>query len=69
MQTQLLVSTNLAQKLMAMQQSFLCACNNTVVPSLSLQIQEKFDKGEQLMVTIISAMKDEAAIAVKNMPK
>lgn len=36
---------------------------------LGKEIQEKFDKGEQLMVTVLKAIDDEMAIACKNMPK
>lgn len=36
---------------------------------LGKDIQAKFDSGEQLMITVISAMGEECAIAMKNMPK
>ena len=36
---------------------------------LGKEIQERFEKEEQLLVTVLSAMDEEAAIAVKNMPK
>ena len=33
------------------------------------EINTKFEGGDQLLVTILSAMDEERAIAVKNMPK
>lgn len=36
---------------------------------LGKEIQTRFDNSEQLLVTVISAMTEEAAIQVKNMPK
>ena len=36
---------------------------------LGKEIQSKFDNKDQLMVTVICAMDEEAAIQVKNMPK
>lgn len=36
---------------------------------LGKEIQSKFDAGDQLLVTVISAMAEEAAIQIKNMPK
>ena len=36
---------------------------------LGKDIQSKFDAGEQLLVTVISAMGEECAIQMKNMPK
>ena len=36
---------------------------------LGKEIQERFEKDEQLLVTVLTAMDEEAAIAVKSMPK
>lgn len=36
---------------------------------LGKEIQERFEKEEQLLVTVLAAMDEEAAIAVKSMPK
>ncbi len=36
---------------------------------LGKELKTRYDSGEQLLVTIIAAMDEEMAIAVKNMPK
>ena len=36
---------------------------------LGKEIQDRFSKDDQLMVTVIKAMDEETAIGVKNMPK
>ena len=38
-------------------------------PDLAKEIQERFDRDEQVLVTVLKAVDDEQAIAVKNMPK
>ena len=36
---------------------------------LAKEIKERFEKEEQLLVTVLKAVDEEQAIAVKNMPK